>query len=189
MLPIAEQASVTYDVLIVAVLERPAGTARLLRQLGVPDEKVLMLQPQAETHTTRRRRRKPPERRRRCASSSPSTTSGSSGTSSPRSRARGTGARHPSARRSEGQRRRHETIDNLVAGYPDRITFSYAPRRKEDFWQALAMRCASALTTGATSSAVRRARQLRARAARQAPAFARALVRLPLVGSVPDAAL
>ena len=52
VLPIAEQASVTYDVLIVAVLERPAGTARLLRQSGVPDEKILMLQPQPETHTT-----------------------------------------------------------------------------------------------------------------------------------------
>src|SRR5678809_1537082 len=52
VLPFAEQASVTYDVLIVAVLERPAGTARLLRQSGVPDEKILMLQPQPETHTT-----------------------------------------------------------------------------------------------------------------------------------------
>jgi hypothetical protein len=30
------------------VLERPAGTARLLRQSGVPDEKILMLQPQPE---------------------------------------------------------------------------------------------------------------------------------------------
>ena len=48
VLPIADQATITYDVLIVAVLERPAGTARLLRQCGVPDEKVLMLQPQAE---------------------------------------------------------------------------------------------------------------------------------------------
>ena len=45
--PISEQANVSYDVLIVAVLEKPAGTARLLRQSGVPDEKVLMLQPSA----------------------------------------------------------------------------------------------------------------------------------------------
>jgi hypothetical protein len=52
VLPIAEQASVTYDVLIVAVLERPAGTARLLRQSGVPDEKILMLQPQPTNGTT-----------------------------------------------------------------------------------------------------------------------------------------
>ena len=44
---IADQAHVDYDVLIVAVLERPAGTARLLRQSGVPDEKILMLQPTA----------------------------------------------------------------------------------------------------------------------------------------------
>jgi hypothetical protein len=40
-------------VLIVAVLERPAGTARLLRQSGVPEQKILMLQPQpqADVHT------------------------------------------------------------------------------------------------------------------------------------------
>lgn len=42
---IAEHSTVAYDVLIVAVLERPAGTAKLLRQCGVPDEKVLMLRP------------------------------------------------------------------------------------------------------------------------------------------------
>jgi DNA-binding MarR family transcriptional regulator len=42
---IADHASVTYDVLIVAVLERPAGTVKLLRQSGVPDTKILMLQP------------------------------------------------------------------------------------------------------------------------------------------------
>ena len=45
VLPIVEHATVTYDVLVVAVLERPAGTAKLLRQCGVPDEKVLMLRP------------------------------------------------------------------------------------------------------------------------------------------------
>jgi DNA-binding MarR family transcriptional regulator len=42
---IEDHATVTYDVLIVAVLERPAGTAKLLRQSGVPDGKVLMLRP------------------------------------------------------------------------------------------------------------------------------------------------
>jgi DNA-binding MarR family transcriptional regulator len=42
---IAEHESVAYDVLIVAVLERPAGTAKLLGQLGVPADKVLMLRP------------------------------------------------------------------------------------------------------------------------------------------------
>jgi hypothetical protein len=45
VLPIVEHSTVTYDVLVVAVLERPAGTAKLLRQCGVPDEKVLMLRP------------------------------------------------------------------------------------------------------------------------------------------------
>ena len=45
VLPIAEHGTVTYDVLVVAVLERPAGTAKLLRTCGVPDSKVLMLRP------------------------------------------------------------------------------------------------------------------------------------------------
>ena len=43
--PIADHGSVPYDVIIVAVLERPAGTAKLLAQSGVPDQKVLMLRP------------------------------------------------------------------------------------------------------------------------------------------------
>jgi len=43
--PLAEHAEVPYDVLIVAVLERPAGTVKLLRQSGVPDHKVVMLRP------------------------------------------------------------------------------------------------------------------------------------------------
>jgi DNA-binding MarR family transcriptional regulator len=47
--PITEHATVAYDVLIVAVLERPAGTSKLLRQSGVPADKVLMLQPTAPT--------------------------------------------------------------------------------------------------------------------------------------------
>jgi DNA-binding MarR family transcriptional regulator len=42
---IRDHATVSYDILIVAVLERPAGTAKLLRRAGVPDEKVLMLRP------------------------------------------------------------------------------------------------------------------------------------------------
>ena len=41
--PLAEHSTVAFDVLIVAVLERPAGTIKLLRQSGVPDAKVLML--------------------------------------------------------------------------------------------------------------------------------------------------
>jgi DNA-binding MarR family transcriptional regulator len=43
--PITEHTDVPFDVLIVAVLERPAGTAKLLRQSGIPDDKVLMLRP------------------------------------------------------------------------------------------------------------------------------------------------
>ena len=42
---IADHHAVAFDVLVVAVLEKPAGTAKLLRQCGVPDEKVLMLRP------------------------------------------------------------------------------------------------------------------------------------------------
>ena len=45
--PVAEQASVDYDVLVIAALERPAGTAKLLRQLGVPDSKIVTLRPGA----------------------------------------------------------------------------------------------------------------------------------------------
>lgn len=43
--PLSSHAEVAYDVLVVAVLERPAGTAKLLRQSGVPDAKVVMLRP------------------------------------------------------------------------------------------------------------------------------------------------
>jgi DNA-binding MarR family transcriptional regulator len=42
---IADQENVSYDVLVVAVLDRPAGTAKLLAQAGVPHAKILMLRP------------------------------------------------------------------------------------------------------------------------------------------------
>lgn len=42
---IAAHTEVAYDVLVVAVLERPAGTAKLLAHAGVPSQKVLMLRP------------------------------------------------------------------------------------------------------------------------------------------------
>ena len=45
VLPIERHGEVAFDVMVVAVLERPAGTIKLLRQLGVPDTKVLMLRP------------------------------------------------------------------------------------------------------------------------------------------------
>ena len=43
--PLASHVEVAYDVLVVAMLERPAGTAKLLKQSGVPDGKVVMLRP------------------------------------------------------------------------------------------------------------------------------------------------
>jgi DNA-binding MarR family transcriptional regulator len=42
---VADHVNVDYDVLIVAVLERPAGTSKLLHRLKVPPDKVLMLRP------------------------------------------------------------------------------------------------------------------------------------------------
>ena len=45
--PIADHAGVPYDVLVVTMLERPAGTLKLLRQAGVPDGKLLMLRADA----------------------------------------------------------------------------------------------------------------------------------------------
>jgi DNA-binding MarR family transcriptional regulator len=42
---IADHNTVVYDVLVVAVLERPAGTIKLLAQLGVAPERILMLRP------------------------------------------------------------------------------------------------------------------------------------------------
>ncbi len=45
--PIAEHAEIAYDLVIVAILERPAGTVKRLKQAGVPEDKLLMLQPRA----------------------------------------------------------------------------------------------------------------------------------------------
>src|SRR5688572_8958942 len=45
VMPIATHADVAYDVLVVAVLERPAGTMKLLAHAGVPSGKMLMLRP------------------------------------------------------------------------------------------------------------------------------------------------
>jgi DNA-binding MarR family transcriptional regulator len=42
---IADHGDVSYDVLVVAVLERPAGTTKLLAQAGVPHAKIVMLRP------------------------------------------------------------------------------------------------------------------------------------------------
>jgi hypothetical protein len=43
--PVARHAEIAYDVLVVAVLERPAGTTKLLSRAGIPVGKMLMLRP------------------------------------------------------------------------------------------------------------------------------------------------
>lgn len=53
--PIAEHDATSYDVLVVAVLERPAGTAKLLGRAGVPADKMLMLRPDWPGMTARGR--------------------------------------------------------------------------------------------------------------------------------------
>jgi DNA-binding MarR family transcriptional regulator len=45
VLPVSTHAEIAFDTLIVAVLERPAGTLKRLKQAGVPPDKLLMLQP------------------------------------------------------------------------------------------------------------------------------------------------
>jgi len=52
---IADHADVPYDVLVVAVLERPAGTTKRLGQLGVAPEKIVMLRPDWTTTTARQK--------------------------------------------------------------------------------------------------------------------------------------
>ena len=78
------------------------------------------------------------------------------------------------------------TIEMLQRAFPDRITWAYAPSRKNEFWQPLSVglrvcrdywRYLDPRYDKATS--------LRARAARQAPAFASTLPRVPLLGSGP----
>ena len=52
---IDDHATIPYDVLVVAVLERPAGTVKRLGQLGVPSEKIVMLRPDWTATTARQR--------------------------------------------------------------------------------------------------------------------------------------
>jgi hypothetical protein len=76
------------------------------------------------------------------------------------------------------------TIDNLVRTHPDRITFSYAPGRKDEYWQTLAVQVRLCLDYWRYLDArYDESPSLRARAARQAPAFASRLPSIPLVGS------
>jgi len=76
------------------------------------------------------------------------------------------------------------TIANLMADYPDRFTFGYVPSRKAEAFQPLAT--VLRLSLDYWRYLDRRyddAVSLRARAARQAPAFAVRLASLPIVGS------
>jgi len=76
------------------------------------------------------------------------------------------------------------TIDNLVRSQPDRITFSYAPSRKDEQWHALAVQVRLCLDYWRYLDArYDESPSLRARAARQAPPFASRLPQLPVVGS------
>ncbi len=78
------------------------------------------------------------------------------------------------------------TIENLQREHPDRVTWSYAPSRKDDFWQPLAVNVRLCLDYWRyLDSRYDRARSLRARAATQAPAFASRLPQFPVIGSRP----
>ena len=52
---IADHVTVPYDVLIVAALERPAGTLKRLGQLGVATERIVMLRPDWTATTIRQK--------------------------------------------------------------------------------------------------------------------------------------
>lgn len=56
---IADHHGVAYDVLVVAVLERPAGTIKLLAQMGVAPEKILMLRPDWSATAVRQKAARP----------------------------------------------------------------------------------------------------------------------------------
>jgi hypothetical protein len=78
------------------------------------------------------------------------------------------------------------TIDNLQRSQPGRITFSYAPSRKDDDWQPLAVQVRLCLDYWRYLDArYDESPSLRSRAARQAPPFASRLPRLPIIGSRP----
>jgi DNA-binding MarR family transcriptional regulator len=52
---ITEHHGVVYDVLVVAILERPAGTVKLLTKLGVAPERILMLRPDWSVASSRQK--------------------------------------------------------------------------------------------------------------------------------------
>ena len=56
---ITDHHNIVYDVLVVAVLERPAGTVKLLAQMGVAPDKILMLRPDWSATAIRQKAAKP----------------------------------------------------------------------------------------------------------------------------------
>jgi hypothetical protein len=76
------------------------------------------------------------------------------------------------------------TIENLQRAHPERVTWSYAPSRKAEFWQPLATQLRLCLDAWRyLDPRWDQALSLRARAARQAPAFASRLAGTPVLGS------
>ncbi len=75
-----------------------------------------------------------------------------------------------------------KTIDNLRAAHPDRITFGYAPGRKDDRFHLLALKIRLCLDYWRyLDPRYDQATSLRARGARQAPPIASRLAGLPLL--------
>jgi hypothetical protein len=78
------------------------------------------------------------------------------------------------------------TLENLQRAYPDRVRLAEAPGRKEAFWQPLAVQLRLCLDYWRyLDRRYDRSPSLRDRAARQGPAFARRLPRVPVIGSRP----
>ena len=76
------------------------------------------------------------------------------------------------------------TIENLTREHPDRVTFGYAPSRKDEFWQPLAVQLRLTLDYWRyLDPRYDHSPSLRARAARQAPPLAVRLASWPLFGS------
>jgi hypothetical protein len=78
------------------------------------------------------------------------------------------------------------TIDGLRRDFPSQVTWAFAPSRKQDLWQPLALQVRLCLDYWRyLEPHYERAFSLRERAARQAPRLASALPRVPVVGSRP----
>ena len=78
------------------------------------------------------------------------------------------------------------TIEGLQRDFPSQVTWAFAPSRKQDLWQPLALQVRLCLDYWRyLDPQYERAFSLRERAARQSPGFASALPRLPVVGSPP----